>query len=158
MNRPSTAKSSLSERLQHEQSQLELMFDSLSAFAARGDWRVCSAIWGAFSEELEAHMRYEEEVLLPTYSASSPYATHLACQLLTEQEDICDELARVGKELRQHCLPTLGIQDLIERLREHGRQKSATVYRYWQQRERGATIGPVPAVGFAAIHERCNVA
>ena len=144
------------EYLESDHERLEHMFDRLITIASYGDWRVCNAIWGAFSEDLESHMRHEEEELLPTYAASSPAATHIASQILIEHEKLRDELTRVGMELQRHSLRTVGAKEFLAQLREHGRRESTSVYDFWKQRERSLMATTMPATDLVSNSERRN--
>ena len=156
MNRPSIAKSLSSERLQSDHKRLELLFDSLSVLASLGDWRVCNAIWVAFSDEVEAHMRLEEEELLPTFASSSPAATHQACQILMEHERIRDELDRVGMELQLCSFRASGVKELVEQLRANAQRESTTLYPFWKQQESSVVPESWPTARFSTQTETCS--
>lgn len=127
--RPETAPSPLSaEHLRQDHDRMDRRFEDLIERAQRGSWRECDAVWTEISDELDAHMLYEEHELFPAFARSSPEAAQVAQELRAEHSIIRQLLDGLGLDIQLHLIRAVAIERFVEALRQHARRESETLY------------------------------
>lgn len=137
------------EQLRQDHAQLEQRFEDLIKRSTLGDWRDCDAVWSAFSAQIEDHMRYEEQELIPAYADSSPEAGAVTQKLCEEHTSIRHLLDAIGLDIQLHAIRAASIRRMVSMLREHAEQENLTLYPWLvthAQKSRAAADGTSPAL------------
>jgi hemerythrin-like domain-containing protein len=122
---------SIDTRLREEHAVLDARFEDLCARARRGDWSDVDEVWDDFTDDLEAHLAYEEHDLFPLLVEQAPA---LAKRLVAQHEMIRRRLVELGIEIQLHTVRAQTLVQLVDMLREHARLESEQLYPWLERR------------------------
>jgi hypothetical protein len=105
--------------------QLDRLFDELRDEARGDDARALCRLWSRFESELEAHMRAEEEHLLPAFSKQAPEEV---AAIRADHAELRRLVAELGVGVDLHVLRATTADLLIARLRDHARREDRFLY------------------------------
>ena len=123
--------------LHRQHLECERLFDELLARVEAGDYGSCDAIWDRVAEALEAHMRFEEERILPLLEAT-PEGKKTGVRIRSEHAGFRGELSTFGVAVELHTLRLRSARELIARLRAHAAFENEALYP-WADLD-----GPIP--------------
>jgi iron-sulfur cluster repair protein YtfE (RIC family) len=113
------------EELMGEHQRVEVLLREMQAAVRRDDPRELCATWTKFEEALSAHMRFEEEALLPRFAEIDPSE---ATALRTEHDELRRQLAELGVCADLHTLRADVTDQLLEKLRAHAKREDGFLY------------------------------
>ena len=116
--------------LRREHLALEQMFSTLLA-AVDADARVDYArLWGEFDARLQAHLRLEEELILPAFEREHPrQAEHIRA----EHQQIRKALLELGVGVDLHLARAGVIEHFVELLRAHATGEDLQLYAWAEE-------------------------
>ena len=116
--------------LSREHRELDQTFTALLA-AVDADARVeCARLWSEFDARLQAHMRLEEELILPAFAREYPQEAE---QILAEHALIRSTLLELGIGVDLHFSRADVIERFIALLRSHAEREDRQLYRWSQE-------------------------
>ena len=96
-----------------------------------GDPDAIRAEWTLMEKQLEAHLRAEEQFILPRFESSYPDEAE---QIRLEHKQIRDSLLQLGIDLDLHSLRADAGAAFIQTLRAHAQREERLLYK-WAQEE-----------------------
>jgi hemerythrin-like domain-containing protein len=121
---------SLRERLVTEHQRLEGLFQAVLAAFEADDRDGVEQHWTAFDSQIEAHMRIEEELLIPRLERHHPEAAHA---ILAEHRLIRARLMELDTGVDLHLVNCATAHAFIDELRQHARHEDEMLYA-WSDR------------------------
>ena len=109
--------------LDHE--RLNGMFDRLRATCHAGDFRELHAVWDELERGLDAHMKAEEQQLLPLFEA---HDADEARRVKDEHARVRHLLAELGVQVDLHEVRSETIDGFVAFLREHAAHEEKRLY------------------------------
>ena len=126
---------------------LEASFRRVLAALRVGEADITRATWQQMEEELEEHMKAEEEYILPAFERAFP---HEAARVRSDHADIRRQLVQLGVELDLHALQSTTAEAFTTALREHAKREEGSFYDWASkelpQRERGLVLSRLRAI------------
>lgn len=104
---------------------LEIAGRELLAFLRAGDSRGLISAFRAFEAEVRAHMKDEEDLVLPAYRRAFPIEAGAITKAHAQLRVL---LARASIDAELHSLSNTTLTSLLEALEEHGRFEDRTMY------------------------------
>jgi hypothetical protein len=105
--------------------RIERLLEGMKIECRKGDPRALCAQWTDFEGDLNDHMAAEEEFLLPPFGEQHPDE---AAFIGEDHARIRELLSELGLQVDLHCVRAEGIDQMVERLREHARREDALLY------------------------------
>jgi hemerythrin superfamily protein len=113
------------ETLTQEHRHVEALLERMSDSVRIGDPRALCEAWNRFDKELNEHMRFEEEELLPRFAEVDPPE---ARALLAEHQELRRLLGELGVGVELHSLRADVVEQLFARLRAHAKREDQILY------------------------------
>lgn len=121
----------LRDRLLSHHREMEQAYVALQdACDAGADGRTVGRLWSRFADGLKAHMRFEEEHLIPLARQTHPDAV---APLLAEHDRFRARLDTMGVELDLHVLRAWRVDDFLGELRAHAAAEDRGLYRWVEE-------------------------
>lgn len=116
--------------LVHEHEHMNALFtDVVDAFDS-GSEQAASELFTALETQLEAHMRMEEEHVLPGLARVDPVE---ARELREEHDAIRARLSELAVRVDLHAARLEAVSDLVRTLHAHARREDGLAYRWAEQ-------------------------
>ena len=103
-------------------------FDDLCERARTGDWHELDEVWSGFTAEMERHLRFEEEQLIPMYARESPACRACAARLLADHAEFRRMLDLIGLEIQLKEVRAPTVQEFTALLHRHAEVEDRTLY------------------------------
>lgn len=137
----------LEEALEADHFELEARFRQALSALRRGDSGDVRARWLALERALGAHMRAEEQHVLPAFEKRFP---HDAARIRREHQEIRRSLEQLGVELDLHALREQAASDFLDLLGEHAAHEQSVLYAWAQvqlsEHDRRSVLGRLRAL------------
>jgi len=117
--------SKLRDRLVRDHEQLHAILNRLAEDVEAPSSAPLRGTWDKFERRLLAHMKAEEELLLPLLEASHPGEV---LKTRDEHEVIRKRVAELGVMIELHCVRKAAIVELIELLERHAAREDRGLY------------------------------
>jgi hemerythrin len=114
-------------RLDRDHRELTQLLWRLSQDARDPSGLELQATWGELERRLNAHLRAEEEYLLPLVEASHPALVECTRR---EHDEIRRLVAELGVAVELHTVREPAISELVRTLDEHAEREDRTLYRF----------------------------
>jgi hemerythrin-like domain-containing protein len=115
-------------RLREDHSRFARTFSDLCERANSGDWHELDEVWRAFTEDVEAHLTFEENDLFPGFSAQNPTCRALVQRLGGEHTEIRRNLDVLGVQIQLKEIRAATIEAFIELMRGHADLEDRRLY------------------------------
>lgn len=103
------------------------LFDHTVAVFQSGDGAAAEAAFARFEMRLDAHLAFEDDVLLPSLRRAHPAE---AAELAAEHHRIRGRLMELAVGLELHLTRPAWVADFVELLTRHAHREDALVYRW----------------------------
>jgi hypothetical protein len=110
-----------------EHDEINALFDLTLAAFRRGDRDEAREAFTTFEQRLEAHLAYEDDVLLPSLRRDHPAE---AAELAAEHHRIRARLMELGVCVELHLARASWVAEFIDLLRGHARREDALLHRW----------------------------
>ena len=121
----SQPRSEFHQALSDDHARLERLFESLLGSVKMSDPERVRVAWERLDRELRAHLRIEEERILPLFEVED---TVEASQIRAEHHQIRNQLDQIGVDLDLHALDRGRAESFIHLLRDHAAREERTLY------------------------------
>lgn len=125
---PNHDPTSTAHRLREDHRRFARTFTDLCERANSGDWHDLDEVWRAFTEDLEAHLAFEENELFPGFSAQNPTCRALVQRLTGEHTEIRRNLDVLGVQIQLKEIRAATIEAFIELMRVHAELEDRRLY------------------------------
>jgi hemerythrin superfamily protein len=119
----------LEHALKADHAALEDKFSRVTSTMHRGDPEFARAAWLSMEAELLAHLKAEEELIMPSFSKVHPQQ---AARIRRDHDEIREELQQLGIALDLHTLRAERADAFVHSLREHASYEDEMFYRWAQ--------------------------
>lgn len=120
-----------SQRLLDDHLHLAALCNRIVAEFEAGDREACDDAFRHLEHELEAHLNFEEQELLPRFALTHPVE---AAALLADHKRFRARLTELGIGIDLHLTRCNAVRSLVIDLAEHARHEGEVLYR-WAERE-----------------------
>jgi nucleotide-binding universal stress UspA family protein len=112
-------------KLQVEHERLEKLYEALLDSYRQGEWSDVAAQWRKFEPAILAHLAFEEAHVFPIFRQINEQEADL---LLREHNELRERLTTLGMNIDLHALPHTDAEELVRRLRVHGKREEQILY------------------------------
>jgi hypothetical protein len=125
----SLQKKLLGRALAAEHIAIDALLGELRDAVDAGDWRIVDAQWSGLEARLDAHLHFEEKIVLPRFAAVGAQEKKETDALLTEHAQIREQLEQLGLQIElQHASALWLVGEFIQHLRDHARREDNLLY------------------------------
>ncbi len=100
---------------------------------AYGEWTDLDAVWSQFTEELEAHLTFEERELFDRFLREHPDEEGYIRTLAADHEEIRAAVERLGIDIQLHVVRAEAIDALLGELRQHAIWEAELFYPWLEE-------------------------
>lgn len=115
-------------RLREDHHRFSREFDDIYDRARTGDWHELDEAWRAFTEDLEAHLAFEEKEVFPGFCVQGPMCGALVQRLTAQHDEIRRTLLTLGLQIQLKEIRTPSVEAFIDLMRKHAVLEDSRVY------------------------------
>lgn len=143
MTKKSSDAADRARRLRDDHRRFSREFDDIYDRARTGDWRELDEAWRVFTEDLEAHLAFEEKEVFPGFCEQGPTCQALVQRLTAQHDEIRRTLLTLGLQIQLKEIRTPSVEAFIDLMRKHAVLEDSRVYP-WMAREALTDPSPQP--------------
>ena len=122
----------------------ERRFEDVCERARLGDWHELDEVWGAFSADVKAHLRFEEDMLFPAFAKRGTEYRKLVQRFVVEHAVFRELLDEIANAIQLHVIRAWTIEVFLELMREHAAEENERLYPWVELEARGWTTASSP--------------
>ena len=100
---------------------------------AYGEWTDLDAVWSQFTEELEAHLTFEERELFDRFLREHPDKEDYIRALVADHEEIRVAVERLGVDIQLHVVRAEAVDALLSALKQHAALEAELFYPWLEE-------------------------